>query len=77
MPSTSTALFGNNVAKFLLSIGPQTGGAKDEYAIDYEDDAVRGMLVLDKGTLTYPAPPYAPPEPPKKAEVVVAEVRAG
>ena len=43
LPSTASALFGNNVAKFLLSVGPTTGGAKGEYKIDYVDDAVRGM----------------------------------
>eukprot|EP00316_Scyphosphaera_apsteinii_P000347 CAMPEP_0119336456 /NCGR_PEP_ID=MMETSP1333-20130426/91884_1 /TAXON_ID=418940 /ORGANISM="Scyphosphaera apsteinii, Strain RCC1455" /LENGTH=1063 /DNA_ID=CAMNT_0007347267 /DNA_START=8 /DNA_END=3199 /DNA_ORIENTATION=+ len=63
LPSTASALFGNNVANFLLSVGPQTGGAKGRWHIDYEDDAVRGMLVVDRGKLTYPAPPYAPPEP--------------
>lgn len=69
LPATASNLFGNNVAKFILSVGPQTGGEKGEWRVDYEDDAVRGMLVLDQGELTYPAPPYAPPEAPKKAEV--------
>ena len=59
------------MAKFLLSVGPTTGAsAKGEYKVDYADDAVRGMLVVDRGELTYPAPAYQPPEPPKKAEVV-------
>lgn len=69
LPSTASSLFGNNVAKFLLSVGPTTGGEKGEYRIDYKDDAVRGMLVVDGGELTYPAPAYQPPEPPKKREV--------
>ena len=30
LPSTASALFGNNVAKFLLSAGPTTGGPKGE-----------------------------------------------
>ncbi|KAL1530826.1 hypothetical protein AB1Y20_001722 [Prymnesium parvum] len=64
LPTTSSQLFGNNVAKFLLSVGPQTTGIKDEYLIDYADDAVRGMLVVDRGKLTFPAPPYQPPETP-------------
>lgn len=70
LPTTASSLFGSNVAKFLLSIGPQTGGAKGAYEIDYDDEAVRGMLVVDHGKLTYPAPPYAPPEP-APAKVVV------
>jgi len=72
LPGTASALFGNNVAKFLLSVGPTTGGDKGEFRVDYADDAVRGMLVVDRGTLTYPAPAYQPPEPPKRTEVVVA-----
>ena len=69
LPTQATAAFGNNVAKFLLSIGPQTTGNKGEYYIDYEDDAVRGMLAVHSGELTYPAPPYNPPEvkPPPEA----------
>ena len=73
LPSTASTLFGNNVAKFLLSAGPTTGGPKGEYKIDYGDDAVRGMLVVDKGELTYPAPPYQPPEAPKKEAAAVVE----
>lgn len=38
LPTTSSQLFGNNVAKFLLSVGPQTTGVKGEYLIDYEDE---------------------------------------
>ena len=72
LPTTASNLFGNNAAKFLLSVGPQTRGTKGAYAIDYEDEAVRGMLVVDKGALTYPAPPYeAPPPPPPKAAAAV------
>ena len=72
LPTTASNLFGNNAAKFLLSVGPQTRGTKGAYAIDYEDEAVRGMLVVDKGVLTYPAPPYeAPPPPPPKAAAAV------
>mmetsp|Transcript_4609 Transcript_4609/g.14193 ORF Transcript_4609/g.14193 Transcript_4609/m.14193 type:complete len:864 (-) Transcript_4609:28-2619(-) len=72
LPTTASNLFGNNVAKFLLSIGPTTQPAKDQYAIDYADDAVRGMLVVHDGSLTYPAPPYAPPEPPAKPAASLA-----
>ena len=53
LPGTASSLFGNNVAKFLLSVGPTTGGDKGQFAIDYSDDAVRGMLVVDKCALTF------------------------
>ena len=72
LPTTASNLFGNNVARFLLSVGPQTQGTKGVYEVDYDDEAVRGMLTVDRGTLTYPAPPYeAPPPPPPKAAAPV------
>ena len=72
LPSTASNLFGNNVAKFILSVGPQTNPkAKSEWKVDYEDPAVRGMLVVDGGKLTYPAPPYQPPPAPEKKPEVV------
>lgn len=46
---TSSDLYANNITKFMLSIGPFTTKVKDEFAVDYEDEAVRGMLVLDQG----------------------------
>ena len=54
----------------MLSIGPFTTKIKDEFEIDHKDDAVRGMLVLEKGAMMWPPP--APPAPPVK---VVAEVK--
>jgi len=71
LPTTASNLFAQNVAKFLLSIGPQTQADKDAYVIDYADDAVRGMLVVDEGRNVFPAPDYVPPEPTVTA---VAEV---
>ena len=71
LPTAASQLFGRNQANFLLSVGPQTTGTKGFFEIDYEDPAVRGMLVVDGGKLTWPAPPYEPPPAPKQA--VVAE----
>ena len=34
---------------------------------------MRGMLVVDGGKLTWPAPPYEPPPAPKQAQVEVEE----
>lgn len=67
LPTTSSTLYSNNISKFLLSAGPQTTKKKDYFYIDHEDDAVRGMLVLEKGKLMWPAP-LPPPPPPKKEE---------
>jgi len=60
LAQTSTDLYANNVTKFFLSAGPFTTKVKDEFLIDHKDEAVRGMLVLDEGALTWPAPPPAP-----------------
>ena len=66
LPTQSSTMYNNNLTKFLLSMGPFSTGKKGEFAIDYSDEAVRGALVLDKGTLTWPAPP------PKQAATAVS-----
>jgi len=68
--------FGNNVAKFILSIGPQTTGEKGVFQIDLEDDAVQNMLVAYNGEKRWPdkITPYSPPPPPKQdVEEVVSK----
>lgn len=75
LPTTSSTLYANNISKFLLSIGPQTTKTAGYFYIDHEDEAVRGMLVVEKGKLMYPAPlPPAPPAPPKKEEAKPVEI---
>mmetsp|Transcript_26098 Transcript_26098/g.84473 ORF Transcript_26098/g.84473 Transcript_26098/m.84473 type:complete len:1037 (+) Transcript_26098:388-3498(+) len=58
---TASDLYSNNITKFLLAIGPFTTKVKDEFLIDEKDEAVRPMLVLNRGELTWPPPP--PPAP--------------
>jgi H+-translocating NAD(P) transhydrogenase len=75
LPTTSSSLYANNISKFLLSIGPHTSKEPGFYFIDHEDEAVRGMLTVEKGKLMFPAP--APPPPPvveKKEEKKAPEV---
>ena len=80
LASTSSTLFGNNVAKFILSIGPQTTKEKGVFRIDMEDDAVQNMLVSYDGVARYPdkITPYqlppAPAPPPEAAEKTPAEL---
>jgi NAD(P) transhydrogenase len=61
LPTTSSSLYSNNISKFLLSIGPHTSKEAGYFHIDHSDEAVRGMLVLEKGKMMYPAP--LPPAP--------------
>lgn len=65
LASTSSTLFGTNVAKFILSIGPQTTKEKGVYQIDLEDDAVQNMLIAYDGVQRYPdmITPFSPPPP--------------
>ncbi len=56
MAKQASTLYSNNISKFLLSMGPFTGH-KGHFYIDDKDDAVRGALVLQDGTLRWPAPP--------------------
>ena len=69
LASTSSTLFGNNVAKFLLSIGPQTTKEKGIFQIDMEDDAVQNMLISYNGEARWPdkITPFNPPSPPTVA----------
>jgi len=76
LASTSSTLFGNNVAKFILSIGPQTTKEKGIFQIDLEDDAVQNMLISYAGEARYPdkITPYNIPPPPSKAADEVIEL---
>ena len=66
LPTTASNLFANNVAKFILSMGPQTTGRKGFFQWDLEDDAVQNMLIACHGKGRWPddITPFAPPPPP-------------
>jgi H+-translocating NAD(P) transhydrogenase len=66
LATTSSNLYANNISKFLLSIGPHTSKEPGYFHIDHQDEAVRGMLVVEHGKLMWPAP--APPAPPAAKE---------
>merc|ERR1711935_1332981 len=74
LASTASNLFSNNIAKFILSIGPQTTKEESVYQIDLKDDAVQNMLISYGGNARWPdkITPFAPPPPP--AQEVAAEV---
>ncbi|KAI0636987.1 PNTB-domain-containing protein [Trametes polyzona] len=68
LPTQSSTLYSNNVTKFLLSIG-----GEGRFAINLDDEVVRGAIVLHKGTLLPPAPRPAPPPVAPPSAVKVAE----
>ncbi|KAI0374876.1 PNTB-domain-containing protein [Pilatotrama ljubarskyi] len=69
LPTQSSTLYSNNVTKFLLAIG-----GDGRFAINLEDEVVRGAIVLHNGNLLPPAPRPAPPPvtPPSAAKVAEA-----
>lgn len=72
LPTQSSTLYSNNITKFLLSIGED-----GKFAINLEDEVVRGAIVIHKGELLPPAPrpvppPVVAPPTPKPEEEVTA-----
>ena len=74
MAAQSSQLYGTNLWHLLKDMG----GAED-YKIDYQDQVVRGALVLHEGKITWPPPKIenpSPTPPPKKAgATAVAETK--
>jgi NAD(P) transhydrogenase subunit alpha len=73
LPTQSSRLYGNNLVKLINLLGQA-----DEFAIDQEDEILRGALVLDQGKLSWPPPkvevstqPAIPKEAAKPAEEAV------
>ena len=68
MANQASQLYGTNLCHLLKDMG----GAEN-YAINYEDEVVRGALVLHDGEITWPAPkPAAPPQPVATAPTTAA-----
>ncbi|KAL4995382.1 NAD(P) transhydrogenase beta subunit-domain-containing protein [Aspergillus recurvatus] len=61
LPTQSSTLYSNNIAKYLLSMAPQ----EKAFGIDLSDEVVRGSIVTLNGEILPPAPRPAPPPPPK------------
>jgi NAD(P) transhydrogenase subunit alpha len=60
MAQQASQLYGTNLYHLLNDMG-----GSSHYNVDFEDEVVRGALILYKGELTWPAPkPKAAPEPP-------------
>lgn len=62
LPSQSSRLYANNIAKLFLSMVPKGTQA---LTVDMEDDVIRGCCILDRGRLVWPpAKPVTGPPPP-------------
>lgn len=73
MASQSSQLYGTNLWHLLKDMG----GAED-YRVDYEDQVVRGALIVHEGKVTWPPPKIdnpSPTPPPKPKAVVNAVVK--
>ena len=63
LPTQSSRLYGNNLTKLL-----QLLGGPDDFAIDFEDEILRGATVTKGGEVTWPPPKPAEPSPAPKVE---------
>ncbi len=67
MAAQSSQLYGTNLWHLLKDMG----GAED-YKVDYDDQVVRGALILHEGKITWPPPKIENPSPtPSKAKAAV------
>ncbi|MEL6442382.1 MAG: Re/Si-specific NAD(P)(+) transhydrogenase subunit alpha [Cyanobacteria bacterium J06621_8] len=73
MAAQSSQLYGTNLWHLLKDMG----GAED-YKVDYEDQVVRGALIIHEGQVTWPPPKIENPSPtpPPKPQAVVKEATA-
>lgn len=72
MASQSSQLYGTNLWHLLKDMG----GA-EEYKVDYEDQVVRGALIVHEGKVTWPPPKIENPSPTPtvKPEIKVVEAK--
>jgi NAD(P) transhydrogenase len=62
LPTQASTLYSNNISKLLLSFGE-----KDHYNLNFEDEVVRGSIILHEGKLMWPPPAIKDPSPPPSA----------
>lgn len=69
LPTQSSTLYANNISKFLLSMGEQ-----DHFEINMKDDVVRGSIVTQNGSVTWPPPVIPVSAQPQQAAAVKPKV---
>ena len=69
LPTQSSTLYANNLKNYLFSMGEK---GKGEFAIDLNDEVVRGSIVLQDGESMWPPPAVdlPLPSPPKPKAIV-------
>ncbi|KAE8154249.1 NAD(P) transhydrogenase beta subunit-domain-containing protein [Aspergillus avenaceus] len=72
LPTQSSALYSNNITKYLLSMAPK----EKSYGIDLSDEVVRGSIVTHEGKILPPAPRPVPPPAPKVEAAAPAKEQA-
>ena len=70
LANQSSQLFGNNIANLFKLLCPEKNG---ELNIDFDDDVIRHMTVVNKGELTFPPPPIAVSATPVAPQVTKEE----
>ena len=75
LPTQSSTLYSNNIAKFLLSLVPEN---KTEacFGVDLKDEVTRGAIVTHNGTILPRAPRSVPPPAPAVKVVASADQAA-
>ena len=71
LSTQSSRLYGNNLVKLVNLLG-----TADAFLIDQEDEVIRGALVLDQGTLSWPPPKVEVSQQPSTPKEEVAPVPA-
>ncbi|KAF7594023.1 hypothetical protein BBP40_010301 [Aspergillus hancockii] len=70
LPTQSSTLYSNNIAKYLLSMAPQDKA----FGIDLSDEVVRGSIVTLDGEIL-PSPPRPAPPPAPKVDAAAAPAK--
>ena len=65
LPTQASNLYANNIVNLLTDMTPEKDG---ELLIDIDDPVVRGCMVTNAGSTTWPPPKIADPSPPPQAK---------
>jgi NAD(P) transhydrogenase subunit alpha len=71
MAAQSSQLYGTNLWHLLKDMG-----GSDEYKVDFEDEVVRGALILHEGEITWPPPKVSNPSPQTQATPTTPVVKS-